>query len=217
MFRAILYTQWKWSRGPLLLATCMTFAIPLLSIRGREAVFEELDARGVLGQMNAWGSYYALTALGVGLIAGLLAWRADHAGRHVYALTLPVERSRYTLLRFGAGAVTLAGPVAALLVGAILAVQTATIPPGLEGHPVALTTRFAMALLLSYALCFAAASTSPRTAGMVLGILATLVVMDLMMEMITGHSGILELLGDVAFGRFGLLHVFTGRWMLIDV
>jgi hypothetical protein len=217
MFHTILFTQWKWSRGPLVLAACTTFALPLLSIRGQSMVFEELDARRVLIAMRDWGYTYALAALGLGVLAGLIAWRADHAGRHVYALSLPVERWRYTLMRFGAGAVTLIGPIIALWIGATLATATATIPPGLEGHATALAFRFLLAVLVAYALCFAAGSTSPRIAGYVLGALGGLVVCDLLIDTVVGRLGIVELLLEIGFGRYGLLHVFIGRWMLIDV
>ena len=44
MFRAILYTQWKWCRLVILLATLAAFALPLLSVQG---------ARGPVGY---WGT-----------------------------------------------------------------------------------------------------------------------------------------------------------------
>ena len=217
MFRAILFTQWKWSRGLLALAAVAMFSIPLMSIRGGAFLFEELDARTVLSQMQSYGAFYALGALALGLVAGLTAWSADHAGRHVYALSLPVERWRYTLLRFGAGATTLIGPVVALWLGALVAVHTTTLPLGLQGYPTALAFRFALGVLLAYALCFAAGSTTPRIAGYVLTALATVVAIDVAIVTFTSYPSVLEPLGAGLFGQFGVLHVFTGRWMLIDV
>jgi len=34
MFRAVLYTQWKWSRIILVLGTVAAFTIPLISLQG---------------------------------------------------------------------------------------------------------------------------------------------------------------------------------------
>lgn len=217
MFRAVLFTQWKWSRGPLAVAACATFAIPFLSIRGGHTVFEGLDARGVLSLMQEWGFAYSIGAMSLGLIAGLIAWRADHAGRHVYALSLPIDRWRYTLMRYGAGALTLAAPMITLWLGAMIAVHTATIPLGLHAYPTGLALRFVLAALLAYSLCFAAGSTSPRVAGYALGTLGTIIVVNLVIEGTTGHSGTMDAFRGLLFDRYGLLHVFTGRWMLIDV
>ena len=217
MLRAILFTQWKWSRAPLALAACAAFALPLLSMRGGAFLFEELDARSVLSQMQSWGPAYSMGALSLGLLVALIAWRWDHAGRHVYALSLPVERWRYVAMRFVAGVITLLGPVVTLWLGAMIAVQATVIPPGLEGYPTGLALRFLLAALLAYALCFAAGSTSPRVAGYVLGTLSALVIVNLVVEVTTGRPAVLDALGVILFDRYGLLHVFTGRWMLIDV
>jgi hypothetical protein len=217
MFRAILFTQWKWSRGLLALAAVALFSIPLMSIRGGAFLFEELDARNVLLQMQSYGTFYAFGALALGLVAGLTAWSADHASRHVYALSLPVKRWRYTLLRFGAGATTLIGPVVALWLGAMVAVNTASIPLGLQGYPTALAFRFALGVLLAYSLCFAAGSTSPRIAGYVLTAIATVVAINVAIVTFTSHAGVLDPVLSVLFDRHGMLHVFAGRWMLIDV
>jgi hypothetical protein len=217
MFRAVLFTQWKWTRGTLLFATCLTFALPLLSMRAAGRALAESNARILLGQIESFGTFYALSAGLIALLVAAMAWTPDHAGRHVYALSLPIERWRYVAMRFGAGAATLCAPIIGLWIGAIVAVSSVDIPAGLHAHPTALAVRFALALLLTYSIFFAISSGTKRTAG----ILLTLFGAVLLFEVIAGPLGIrlspfmwlIELLLDSP-GTFG---VFNGRWMLIDV
>lgn len=219
MFRAILATQWKWSKGALLLATLASFAVPMLSVRDSAYAFETLDARGVLSTMQSWGVWYAGIAAAIGLALAMLAWGPDHTGRHVYALSLPIERWRYVALRFGAGALLLAAPIIALWVSGLIATSVSALPPGLHGYPTALAFRFALAVLLAYALFFAVSSATPRTAGAVITVIVGLAIAGAAFEEIGRIGGIdassdlLNLLVDWP----GLLHPFTGRWMLIDV
>src|SRR3954463_15223225 len=101
MLAAITRTQWKWTRGVVLLATLVAFAIPLASL---QAARDSYSAGDYVAQMQIWGVGYSLLAAGTGLLVALAAWSHDHRGRHVYALSLPVTRARYALLRFTAGA-----------------------------------------------------------------------------------------------------------------
>jgi len=217
MFRAILVTQWKWSKGALLLATLASFAVPMLSVRAGANSFAEMNVLDILIGMNGWGSIYTALAAAIGLAVAMISWAPDHAGRHVYALSLPIERWRYVVLRFAAGALTLSAPVLAIWVGAVLAVAAVTLPAPLEAHPTGLAARFALAALLAYALFFAVSSATKRTAAVLLVVVAVLVASEGVAEITGLPLGGLQLLLHVLTGEGGLLNVFTGRWMLIDV
>src|SRR5256885_6386835 len=145
MFRAILGTQWKWSRLIVVMGTVSGFAIPLLSVQGAARDRSALQAQDLLRAVQSWGSVYPLLAAALGLLLAMAAWAADHRGRHIHALTLPVPRWRYVLLRFAAGAMLLAAPILAVLAGASLAVLFSTIPPGLPAVPGAFQLRFSLA------------------------------------------------------------------------
>ena len=126
-FRAVLYTQWKWSRIIVVLGTVGAFAIPLLSLQGAARVDRgALQAQDLLRSVQSWGTLYPLLAATLGLLVAIAAWAADHRGRHIHALTLPLPRWRYVLLRFGAGFALLAAPIAAVLIGALLANRSAS-------------------------------------------------------------------------------------------
>lgn len=218
MFRAILYTQWKWSRLIIVLGTVAGFAIPLLSLQGAaRADRGALQAQELLRSVQSWGSLYPLLATALGLLIAIAAWAADHRGRHVLALTLPLPRWRYVLLRFVAGLALLVAPIAAVLLGASLAVLFATIPPGLQGYPVALAVRFALAVLVAFAIFFAISAGTTRTAGMVLGAIAAVILVQVVANMANIDLDLFAVAQLLLVQGIGPLAVFTGRWMLVDV
>jgi hypothetical protein len=213
MFNAILRTQWKWMRLIVFLASVVAFALPVLSLR---VARQTTDPKAFIGYMQSWSTVYALAAGVLGLALAVFTWSHDHRGRHVYALSLPIARWRYVLMRFGAGALFAAIPAAALAAGAVLVSPSDAIPVGLHAYPIALAMRFLFAALVAYALFFSISSATAKTAGYILGAIALFVVI----LMVSGAAG---MKGDVAspvlravFVDSGMLGVFTGRWMLID-
>jgi hypothetical protein len=218
MFRAVLYSQWKWSRLFVVLGTVAAFAIPLLSLQGAaRADRGALQAQDLLRAVQSWGSLYPLLAAALGLLMAIASWASDHRGRHVHALTLPLPRWRYVLLRFGAGLVLLAPAIVAVLVGASLAVITATIPAGFQGYPLALAIRFALAVLVAYAVFFAISAGTARTAGFILAAIAAVVLVQVIVSIASIDLDLLRIAQLVLLEGPGPLAVFTGRWMLIDV
>src|SRR2546421_516625 len=163
MFRVILYNQWKWSRLLVVLGSVAGFALPIVSLQGAaRADASPLAPAELLRTVQSWGVLYPVLAATLGLLVAITTWTPDHRGRHVYALVLPVPRWRYVLLRFGAGALLLAAPITAVLVGALVATSSAAIPAGLQGYPVALAVRFALAVLVAFAGFFAVSAATAR-------------------------------------------------------
>ncbi len=218
MFKALLFSQWKWARLIILLGTLGGFALPLLSLQGAaRADRGALQAQDLLRAVQSWGTLYPLLAAGLGLLVAIATWTADHRGRHVHALTLPLPRWRYVLLRFAAGMTLLAVPIAAVSVGALLAAFTATIPTGLQAYPLALSLRFALAVLVAYAVFFAISAGTARTAGIILGVIAALVVVQVVASIANLQLDLIGTSQVVLLHGLGPLAVFTGRWMLVDV
>lgn len=214
MFKALLAVQWKWTRGAALLATILAFAIPLASVQFSDAYRQE--AGPMVVRMQSFGVAYAILAAGVGLAFALFAWGSDHRGRHVYALSLPVDRSRYAAMRFGAGILFLALPALGVLAGSLVAMSIATIPAGLHAYPVSLTLRFLLASAVAFSIFFAIAASTPKAAGMTLGLLASLFVAAFLLSAASIEFNLLGHVADFVFSGLGPLSVFTGRWMLID-
>jgi len=218
MFRVILYAQWKWSRLVITLGTVAAFMLPVLSVQGAARdTASPLRAGELLSLVQSWGVLYPVLAAALGLLVAMATWAPDHRGRHVHALSLPVPRWRYALLRFSAGLVLLAAPALALLVGAVLATHLAAIPSGLEGYPVALGFRFAVAVLVAYAVFFAISAGTTRTAGVILAVIGGLILVQVLVSAADVHLDLLTPLLTVSLNWPGPLAIFTGRWMLIDV
>jgi hypothetical protein len=218
MFRAILFTQWKWTRMPLALGMIAAFGLPLLSVQGTGwPGLTRYDAAWVLGAVMQWSPWYPALAAGLGLLLASTAWSADHRGRHVYALSLPVERWRFALLRFVAGGTLLAAPLVLFLAGATVAGAATHLPPGLHAYPLALTVRFALAALLAYAIFSAISAGTARFAGYVLLLVGLVVGLHLVLAMADVHGNVFGSLFDRLTVWPGPFEVFTGRWMLIDV
>lgn len=214
IFRQILFTQWKWSRLFLLLLTVAGFVIPALSVQSNANAYSNYE---VVFRLQAFGIAYPILAAAVGLLLSLTAWSSDHRGRHVYALSLPIERWRYVWLRYAAGLLLILPPVIAIWIGGELSTRLGSLPLGLTAYAGSLALRFALAAVLSYTALFAISAGTPRTAGIVLGIGAALVAIHVLL----GAAGIeIDLLGPIVNGLFawpGPFEIFTGRWMLIDV
>jgi hypothetical protein len=217
MFRAIFATQWKWTRGVVLPAALLTFALPILSMRFSARALAEMNARSLLAGIQSFGIFYGLSAALIGFLIAAVAWTPDHAGRHVYALSLPVERWKYVAMRFAAGAATLAAPVFTMLLGAFIAVSMVDLPPGLRTHPIALVIRFALASLLAYGVFFSVSSGTKRTAGVILGLLAALMLSEIVFDAVGVHFSPFLWMIDLVMSGPGTFGVFNSRWMLIDV
>ena len=214
MFRAILYTQWKGARVLVLLATVIGFAIPLASLQNASGMENAVQ---FISAMQHWAGGYAILAAGLGLLVALTAWQPDHAGRHVYALSLPIARSRYALLRMGAGALFLVPPVIGVLLGSLVVTGSDAIPAGLTAYPFALAARFALAAAVSYAIFFAIAASTSQTAGVILGVIAAVIFTQYLLSVTGSDMDIVNPIIEFVFVRPGLLSIFSGRWMLVDV
>jgi hypothetical protein len=218
MFQMILYTQWKWSRLIVGLGTVAAFALPIISVQGAARAGRNPAATlDLLQAMQSWGVLYPVLAAALGLLVAITTWAPDHRGRHVYALSLPVPRWHYVLLRFGAGLVLLAAPALALLSSSLLATASATLPAGLQAYPIALALRFALAVILAYAVFFAVSAGTQRTAAIILGVVGGLIAVQVIARVANVDLDLLAW-GQVAILNWpGPLAIFTGRWMLIDV
>lgn len=218
MFQMILYTQWKWSRLIVGLGTVAGFALPILSVQGAARAGRNPVATAALLQtVQSWGVLYPVLAAALGLLVAIMTWAPDHRGRHVYALTLPLPRWRYVLLRFGAGLVLLAAPALAVLTSALLASGSATLPAGLQAYAFALAGRFTLAVVLAYAVFFAVSAGTQRTAAIILGVIGGLIVVQVVAGVANVDLDLLTRLQVVVLNWPGPLAIFTGRWMLIDV
>ena len=219
MFRQILWAQWLAARLAVVILGVLAFAAPLL------AVFWGGDLRSAgSDQVAYWlqgseriAALLPYLALLVGVAAGFLAWSPDHAGRHVYALSLPVSRARFVALRFGAGAVITAVPALALLVGAIVASLSVSLPEGLHAYPAQLTLRFLLASLTLYAIIFALSISTKRAQLLTAGAIGGVILADLLLAAWDVHFSVTAETLVLLTTWPGPLSILAGAWTLFDV
>jgi hypothetical protein len=228
MYNPMLFVHWKQVRLLLIPFVVAAFGLPLLAVQGfgweGTGVDTSFESYRLWASYQVWLEYFPMLAASVGALVALTAWNWDHRFGHVYALSLPVARWEYVMLKMGAGAALLLIPVGALWIGAQLASASVEIPEGLRAYPNQLAFRFLLASLISYSLFFAmGASTIRTTIWVVSSIFVFIVGGNLIGAALAYWIPSLEgaNLVSAAVGWFvragGPFAVFTGSWTLIDV
>jgi hypothetical protein len=220
MYRQVLIAQWIAARQTLLVFVVLAFAAPLTAVYfGTSGVGADMgQVRGWLAGAAKVGGLLPILALFIGVFFGIAAWAPDHLGKHVYALSLPLPRWQFVLLRFGAGGTLLAAPVAALGLGAALATVAVTLPSGIHAYPALLTTRFALAAFLCFSIFFAIAIATRRAVLLVLTALGSILLGDLLLNTLSDPGfSVTELLFNGLTRWPGPLAILMGRWALFDV
>lgn len=228
MYQPMLFVHWK--QVKLLLIPCVVaaFALPLLSIQGMgtptgaEAASPEVFQ--IVAATEVWLPLFPALAGVIGIVLALTAWSWDHRLGHVYALSLPVARWEYALLKMGAGTVLCLLPAISLWFGAHAAAAAVTLPEGLSAYPNHLALRFFVATLLSYAFLFALASgTMKTTVWIACAVFGAFVASEVLAGAVTyyvpslDHVSGLSVVTDWLVRTGGPFEVFTGNWSLIDV
>ncbi|MGA2382419.1 MAG: hypothetical protein ABSG61_03200 [Gemmatimonadales bacterium] len=221
MYRQVLKAQWLAARLPVVLLALLGFALPLLIVTYGGSLENAPSDRVAqwLYAAEKIGTLIPGLALLVGLLLGIGAWAPDHAGKHVYALSLPVPRSMYVLLRFAAGGTLLAAPVVALGLGSLLAVEAIKLPVGVHAYPLQLTIRFALAALVCYAIFFSISIATKRAALVVLALICGAFLADLVLAVlsVSGSASVTTTAFYLLTNWPGPLSILMGRWALFDV
>ncbi len=218
VFKQVLVAQWLWARLALAVLAVIGFGIPLAS------VFYGAGLSGAAaGRVGEWltaadriAAVLPYFALLTGVLAGVMAWTPDIAGRHVYALSLPVSRAYFVTLRFAAGAVLTLIPAGAFAVGAVIASVAVSLPPGVQAHPAEVAARFWLAALTVYAIIFAISSASRRGQVAVISIIGGAVLVDILLLTLSADFSITASVFTLLTNWPGPLAILTGRWALFD-
>jgi hypothetical protein len=218
MFRQILASQWRWSALAVVLLAIAAFGIPVWVVQRAGLIHPtEWDVVQMLAQIREIGVLFPLLALIAGATMAGTAWAADQRGQHVYALSLPVPRWYYALLRFAAGLLLLIPIALCVWIGAIVAVKAASIPEGLTSYVAPMTLRFILSMLVTYALLFAVVAAPKRVQQIVLAAFVLLIGL----QVIAVLAGIkADILGNTIGRLFEWprpVQVIAGPWMLIDL
>ena len=90
------------------------------------------------------------------------------------------------------------------------------IPAGLTTYPLALTLRFFFAACVAYVLFFAIASATQRTAGIILGTVAAMLLVQYVLTLAAPNIDLMRHIVDALFTQPGVFSIFSGRWSLVD-
>jgi hypothetical protein len=220
MTKQMLFVHWKAVRVALLPFVLAAFGLPLLvaqQMSGWRDDFPTLASSDALSGAFVWAPGFPLLAAATGILLALSAWNWDHRTNHVYALSLPVGRRRYAMLKFSGGVLLALIPTTTLLLGSVLAAASVEAAPEIRAYPLQLTAQFFLATLLVYSVLFALASGTIRTTVVVLSILVgvpTVLSMD-QLRFLTGDMPISYWVGEAI--RYGPFRILFGNWMLFDV
>lgn len=228
MYQPMLFLHWKQIRFALIPFILAAYVLPLLSVQGLGVpdgmAGTPLEAYRVVSTGQVWLPFYPLLAAAIGITMALSAWNWDHQLKHVYALSLPLTRLEYSMLKMGAGAALTLLPIAGLWIGAHVASLSITLPEGLHAYPNQLAMRFGFATLVSYTALFAMASGTIRTTAVILtGIFVLLVSDSVVTPFLSNffvtfeHTSFVEWVAQMTIAAPGPFEVFTGSWTLIDV
>jgi hypothetical protein len=227
MYQPMLFVHWKQVRLVLLPFVVAAFALPLLAVQGLGS-----DASGGVSPdvyqwvsgTQLWLPLFPVLAASIGVLLAITAWNWDHKLGHVYALSLPVARWEYALLKMGAGIALGLVPTFALWIGAHVASASVSLPAGLNAYPNQLTLRFFFGMLMAYAFFFALGSGTIKTTVWVVGaVLAAVVASELLGDVLVLYFSdleglsFLELATDWLVDAGGPFEIFVGSWTLIDV
>jgi hypothetical protein len=218
MFAQTLYVQWKWNRDFLAFYTVAAFVAPLLILWIALTYLGFNSAR----ELVMVGGIVGVTTGAIAVVAGLtVAWQGygvdDHVG-HIYALSLPVTRSRALVLRAATAGIILALPALGLWLGAILATTQIDLPPMLRSYAGSLAARALLAAWLAHTGMFALRYAAGRRAKLVLATLViTVGVLGFATEAVPSARDAIVSLGNFLVSNPGPFGVVFGRWTLIDV
>lgn len=175
---------------------------------------------------SAMGAALAAWYMVCGILVTLGVWTPDEQGRHIYALTLPVSRGHYVMLRLAMGAVALTA-VSAVAAAATIALGAWMSPPApLRVYSVAVSARGWLTALVTFAFVSALWVNDPfGKLNRALNRRAPVLVVAAVWVAIVAGGGWLFLLSDTAIGhatRAALVHdwsplrLVVANWNLFD-
>lgn len=218
MFLQTLYLQWKWNRDFLAFYTALGFAAPLVVLWIVTPHFAFAPTRELVMIGGVIGGASGVIAVLAGITVAWQGYGIDDRLGHIYALSLPVTRSRALALRAMGAAVTLALPATGIFVGGIVAARQLTVPATLDTYAGSLALRALLASWLAHSCIFALRYSAGRRAKTLLGFVVVLVIaLGLAAALVPSSQQVMARLGDVLTSYPGPFGILFGRWTLIDV
>lgn len=193
-------------------------ALPVLALRVRDAgslTMLQIEAIG-----STLGLFSNVMSVTLGLFAAVATWSPDEQGKHVYALSLPVSRGQYVLLRLGIGGLVIVGCVGAQWVMLSIVGAWASPPAPVRSYAGLVAAR----ALVVATMAFLAASWAWQVAGTPwvrrLGpgtkVVAALAAIGLMIGVLSADHPIAGTVRDALVADWSPLRLLLANWSLFD-
>lgn len=220
MFRQMLFVQWKWNRDVLAFLVVASFATPLwafwLAARGMGA--NVASAQELITAGRVVGGFCLVWAVIAGGALAVQGYGMDDRAGHVYALSLPVTRTRFLVTRSVAGFALLFLPALAAWIGSLLTVSQVSVPDSIRAYPGALALRILLGAWLAHSVVFAVRYASGRRSkGVLLGLLLAFGLSAMLFGLVPEVRRVLGLVGAALSADPGPFGILFGRWSLFDV
>jgi hypothetical protein len=217
MFEALLRQQFTLQRTELAALTIAGGAIVPLSLRGASIAGPLTEAEVLLTLGMPLTILSVIFSVVTGLVLAIRAYTVDAQTRHTYALSLPITRGHYALLRAGTGLTLALIPLAAYGIGAFLTAASVPLPPELFAYPGGVTMRGALTVLMAYAFGFALQYGLGRHAGRVFIVVILLVGAVELIDQLVFRGQLTPDFWSAVVSETSPFAVFNSGWMLFDV
>jgi hypothetical protein len=218
MFGQTLYVQWKWNRDFLAFYTLVAFTAPLIILWVALPHLGLSSARELVRVGGAVGVVVAVISVCAGMTVAWQGYGVDERVGHIYALSLPLTRTRALAMRAATALALLTVPAVGVWVGSVLAATQVTLPPSLHSYAGSLAGRALLAAWLAHACMFALRYSAGRRARAVLFALTIIVgSLGFATEAVPGARSTIVGTAEFLISNPGPFGVFFGRWSLIDV
>jgi ABC-type transport system involved in multi-copper enzyme maturation permease subunit len=190
LLREFVRLDWERRRGVLLLTSAVFALVPVIALvlLGSAGRRRPESVTGLLLAQNA--SVLLMGGIALGALAwGAGAWADERRGNWIYALSLPLSRVQLFALRYLAGLVWLAVPLALLGVSVAAVSGAAVLPAGVYAYPGAFFRWSALVSWLLYTLMFVVSARFERPWTSL-----AIVVIAVMMSSILLNFGVFPLL-----------------------
>jgi hypothetical protein len=162
------------------------------------------------------GTMHLMGAIALGLYASIGTTEGDNSTKHIYALSLPVPRWHYLLLRFTAGLITVVVGTACWFAVDALLVLAISLPDGMQTYPFAINLRVLFAGALTFAVLYWLTIAGTRGIGALVIALLLLFAVSATSAGVA-HSTTSRVMWDILLAPASPLRIFLGPWSLIDV
>jgi hypothetical protein len=218
MFGQTLFVQWKWNRDFLAFYTFVAFAAPLVILWVALPHLGLSSARELVRVGGVVGIAIAVISVCAGMTVAWQGYGVDERVGHIYALSLPLTRTRALVMRAGAALALLAVPAMGVWVGSVLAATQVALPPTLHSYAGSLAGRALLAAWLAHACMFALRYSAGRRARAVLFALVIAIgSLGFATEAVPASRSTIVRAAEFLISNPGPFGVFFGRWSLIDV